>query len=267
MQQIKQKISISVALLLFFSLIACNNSPQPVGTTTLTTITPSGGTNAGGVSVTLTGTNIFEAVTADDYNQVLSITVCGAPLTNINVDGVISTALTPGGNNADVILGSSVMGVTSKVENPQIGSNNVVLTRPDGQTVTLANSFDCDDIPTIITPTLGVLEISQGVVDLDLNTIIQDVDGDPFTVSIDNLPTSLSFDANTLKLTGNLTNDDVGSTDITMNITDSDNQTKSYVLKLQVNDVNDEPVFNNASFTVQEAVAVDTVIGQVVQGK
>lgn len=260
---IKQKLSIAITLLFFVGLMACNNSPQPVGVTTLTEITPSGGTNNGGVEITLTGTNIFEALT-EDYEQNLVVTVCDAPLTNLTVIGSQTTVKAPNGADVRVRLGTSVTGTTSKVENPQINANNVVLTRPDGTSVTLEAAFVCNDAPTINTPVEGVLEIAQGAVDLDLSSIIQDPDGDPFIVSIEGLPAQLSFDASTLKLTGNFTNDDVGTTDITVKITDSDDQTKSYPIKLQVSDVNDKPVFNNASFTVQEAAAIDTVIGKVV---
>lgn len=261
-QKIYQRVSSTLALLLFLSLIACSTGPQVVSITTLTEITPSGGTNNGGVEVTLTGTNIFDALT-EDYDQKLQITVCGQVLTNINVVGTEKTVKAQNGKNASVIIGTSVTGTTAKVQNPKVEVKDVVLTRPDGTAVTLEGAFTCDDAPVIQTPVAGLIEFPQGAVDLDLNSIIQDADGDPFTVSIEGLPASLSFDPSTLKLTGTLTNADVGTKDITVKITDSDNQTKSYPIKVQVNDINDAPEFDDATLSIQEVAQSGAVVGNV----
>ena len=252
----QSKTSTLIAFFLLFSLMACNTGPQPVARTTLSEITPSTGTNSGGVEVTLKGTNIFQAL-SEDYDEELSITVCGEALENLSIDGIERIVRAPNGQEVSVLIGTVITGTTSKVANPKSSSVDVVLTRPDGTIVVLEEGFTCNDAPSINTTTSGVLELSEGPVNLNLNSIIEDIDGDTFSVTIEGLPTSLNFDPLTLKLTGNLTNNDIGNTNIAVTIIDSDGQAQVYPLQLQVND---RPSLNDANFTVREAAQTGAVI-------
>ena len=252
MQKINHNVSITLLVLFLSGLIACDTGPQAVSKTTLTSITPDTGTNKGGVNVSLEGRNIFQAVNAEDYDRELAVSVCGEPLTEIQVIGTRTQAKAPSGKIVDVIVGSTLKGITSQVPDPTQKTKNVILTRPDGTVVAFDDAFVCQDPPAISIDENGVIEVLEGEVNFDLGTIIQDPDGDPFTVSIVGLPAGLSFDPTTLIISGSLGASAIGTSNIAITVVDSNQQSQTTNLRLVVKDRNDAPVFADAVFTVSE---------------
>jgi len=98
---------------------------------TFTSITPATGPAAGGTAVTIVGTNFVSGGSS-------GVTIGGAAATNVVVvDSAHITAITPAGT---------------------AGSQNVVITNNDGQTITAAGAYTYVPAPTVtgITPAIGV---------------------------------------------------------------------------------------------------------------
>ena len=79
------------------------------------------------------------------------------------------------------------------------------------------------------------------------NDTFNDIDaGDSLTYNATNLPNWLSFDVATRTFSGTPTNEEVGSSEITVIATDQDEESISNIFTLTVDNVNDAPTLNSA---------------------
>lgn len=107
----------------------------------ISSVTPNRGPMAGGATVTIEGSGFYQPV-AGNIGAPTSVTVCGAPLTSVRViDGETRSTLLPGGTSTSILVGGTLTGTTTASSTSGLG--DVVVTRPDGQTATLANAYEC----------------------------------------------------------------------------------------------------------------------------
>ncbi len=239
----KHYLSISLLLATLFILVSCS-STTPVDITTLSSISPTQGSNSGGVNVTLTGENIFDAT--EGYDQSLDIKVCGASLTDIVVTGTEELVKSSSGKDVKVTLGTTVTGKTAIVQNPATATSDVVLTRPDGESVTLNAAFDCLDAPVL--DNSGNYSIEELAQENAIITTVQatDIDSSNLTYEIiggnDNDTFSLDSTTGQLSLAKRINHDVTPSFELLIKATDADSLSGNDTLKINV--VRDTTVYN-----------------------
>ncbi len=239
----KHYLSISLLLATLFILVSCS-STTPVDITTLSSISPTQGSNSGGVNVTLTGENIFDAT--EGYDQSLDIKVCGASLTDIVVTGTEELVKSSSGKDVKVTLGTTVTGKTAIVQNPATATSDVVLTRPDGESVTLNAAFDCLDAPVL--DNSGNYSIEELAQENAIITTVQatDIDSSNLTYEIiggnDNDTFSLDSTTGQLSLAKRINHDVTPSFELLIKATDEDSLSGNDTLKINV--VRDTTVYN-----------------------
>jgi len=129
--------------------------------------------------------------------------------------------------------------------NDDVGTHTIKLRVFDG-TLFVDQDFtirviDLNDDPVISSsPTL---EIDQGSF-YTYTVIATDPDGDELTYSAPQKPASFTFDEDTHVLSGTPTNDDVGTVDITISVTDG-TAIATQPFQITVNDINDAPVITS----------------------
>ena len=116
--------------------------------------------------MTLTGEGFFEVISGTGFVGNLVIVMCGAPLTDVEVQGEVRNVVLPPAGNVTIRVGDTVTGTTGAAVPGS--SSDVVVTRPDGQTATLADGFVCSDVPTANDQTVSTLE--DGAVDITLTS-------------------------------------------------------------------------------------------------
>ncbi len=222
-------------ILLSFILASCS-STEPVGVTTLDSISPKQGSNAGGVEVTLTGENIFDA--SEGYDQSLKVSVCGVLLKDVVVNGVDRLVKSPSGKNVNATIGTSLTGRTTQVQNPVTATNDVVLTRPDGTSVTLNDAFDCKDAPVFSSiGSYTVQEVAQENINI---TTLQATDADGSNLSYEviggNTNDTFALDSTTgqLSLAKRINHDLTPDFDLIVKATDSDGQSATEIISIAV---------------------------------
>jgi len=254
----KKWFHIFTSIVLLIVLVGCSQT-APISKTTLSSISPAEGSNLGGQTVTLTGTNIFDAT--EGYEQSLAITVCGASLTGIKVTGVDKLAKSSSGRNVTVTVGETVTGTTSTVANPATATNDVILTRPDGTSVTLEDAYTCNDPPKITgagTYTVREQAPQNGVI---VTLQATDLDSTDFTYELVSGNTNDTFvlDADTGKLViaKRINHDVTPNFELDVKVTDAKGLSSNKTLSIAVE--RDTKVYNwrlSSSWPTQDSLYV-----------
>lgn len=129
-------VTVVIALLLG----SCGGPFQSVANLTVDSASPARGPAAGGTVVTVEGAGFFQGVIGSSTGT-MEVSVCGSPLLNVQVQGAERRWILPGGASTGIVVGSMLTGVTSPAADVSI--RDVVLVRPDGETVTLEGAFEC----------------------------------------------------------------------------------------------------------------------------
>ena len=194
------------------------------------------------VNYTVTGT----ATATDDYTALSgSVSIAdGQRTATIAVAGIIDDALVEGNETVIVTLDTTDNGLFT-ID----GSNN-------SDTVTVADN-DTTAVPTVTRPIGDQSASEDSAFTFQFATdTFSDADGDTlrYTAKLsDNsdLPTWLSFDANTRTFSGTPTSNDIG--EINIQVTASDGaSTVSDIFKLTINNVNDAPVAADDEYSIDE---------------
>ena len=137
--------------------------------------------------------------------------------------------------------------------NDNVGSINIKVTATDNDGETATDTFELtvenvNDAPTLATGIANQIATEDSPFGLILpEHTFNDVDaGDSLTYTAtledgSELPSWLSFDAETHNFSGTPTNDNVGSININVTVTDSEGETVSDTFELTVENVNDAP--------------------------
>lgn len=148
------------ALLTLAIVVACARQATLLPAPVISAITPSSGSTAGGVAVTVTGESFFDRVSGS-FPHELSVTVCGVELQDVRVAGTVRSIVLPGGARSSVVVGSTITGVTRASAADPAG--DVAVRLPDGQTAVLADAFAClDPAPAIQVFTATPDEVTVG---------------------------------------------------------------------------------------------------------
>ncbi|KPA19567.1 hypothetical protein MHK_000213, partial [Candidatus Magnetomorum sp. HK-1] len=177
-----------------------------------------------------------------------SITVQDVDTSDVLIIGYSSLpswlSLTDNGNGTAMLSGTPL--------NANVGSNPVVLTATDSNSVTaIAQSFtitvdNTNDAPSIVSTALTAVD-EDSPYTYTIN--VEDVDaGDSISITISTLPSWLSFSANgyTAVLQGTPENDDVGVTNtLTITATDGSGITDTQSFVITVSNTNDTPAISS----------------------
>lgn len=139
-----QRVIACLFLLPLILLAACSRTAPGSSDLTVSNIEAARGSLLGGTEVTIRGEGLFEALSGA-YRSDLSVSICGAPLTDLQlIDPEEKASVLPGGGVSKLLVGSGIKGVTSAMtDSSGDARGEVVVTRPDGQTLTLEDAFDC----------------------------------------------------------------------------------------------------------------------------
>jgi PKD repeat protein len=142
------------ALLLLLPVLilpACDAGQQVDGQSALrlVQVDPSRAPADGGTVITLRGENLFQKVgSTGSLGHNLTVTICGAELTDLIIEGEIRELVMPNLGSTLVRIGRSLTGVLS--EATPVAASDVHVTLPDGQSSTLEAAFECFDPAPVI---------------------------------------------------------------------------------------------------------------------
>ncbi|AWB67172.1 hypothetical protein C2869_12320 [Saccharobesus litoralis] len=204
------------------------------------------------VSITVSAVNDIPVANPDQVNTLEDTEVTISPLTNdTDVDGSLdetSVAITTVATKGTTVINSdgTIIYTPNANENGLDTFGYTVMDNEGGvsEEALITVSIEAvNDAPTINANLSNQNTDEDAVYTYTLDTsVFTEIDsGDTLTYSITGLPTWLSFDANTLILSGTPTNDDVGEVSLTVTATDSELAKVSQVFVLTVNNVNDSP--------------------------
>ncbi len=198
-------------------------------------------------------------ITVNDVNDAPVFT--STPIIQIDQNSPYSYTVTADDPDGDVLIYSAVQKpawlnfgpsthiLSGTASGTDIGFHNVTLRITDG-TVEVDQVFqveviDINDAPQFTSnPPL--------MVDQDANysysVMATDADGDPVSYSAPQIPSWLTFNSSTRILSGNPSNDDVGTHSVTLRVTDGLLETDQ-AYQLTVNNVNDLPVITSDPVT------------------
>lgn len=176
----------------------------------------------------------YKLISTDiDKDDVISISAITKP-------EWLSFTFTPGDTVADL---SGIPG------NSDVGLHNITLRVTDGS-INVDQAFVLEVInvndPPVITST-PVLEIDQGA-EYSYTMVAEDPDGDELTYSAPQIPASFNFNTETHVLSGVPTNDDVGTVDIILRVSDGTVEV-DHQFQITVNNVNDPPEITSTPVT------------------
>ena len=150
------------------------------------------------------------------------------------------------------------------------GVYNIAVTAVDPTGASVETTFqitvtNLNDAPTLLNNIDDQNTTEDQPFSLDISPFFDDEDpGDTITFSISNLPSWLSLGASSGLLTGTPGDNDVGTTSLTVQATDSFGASTSDTFNITVTNVNDAPVLDNQNFTVDPAATNGTVVGTIV---
>ncbi len=131
------------AALFLLALAACGGpGASPLGEPSLSGVTPSN-VSQEGADVTITGANLFQPIAGTAFRSELEATLCGAGLTDLEVQGETRTVSLPSVGTVTVRVGDTITGTLSSHE--ATGTSDLVLTLPDGRELTLDDAVECYD--------------------------------------------------------------------------------------------------------------------------
>lgn len=137
------RLAALAAFLLAASLAACSGpGASPLGEPTVSAVTPDRVSREGG-TVTITGTNLFEAGSGLGFPAELRAELCGMPLRDLRLQGQERTVTMPPAGRVSVTVGAALTGTLAGHELD--GPGDLVLTLPDGRRVTAEGVVDCYD--------------------------------------------------------------------------------------------------------------------------
>lgn len=131
----------ATAVFLLLVLASCARPGTTLAEPEIISVTPGAGPIIGGTPVTISGSGFFQ-VQAGRFPHTLAVSVCGAPLQNVQVHGSSRQFVLPGGASVSVLYGDTITGVTATAAEPD-GDGDVTVHLPDGQTTTLPAAFNC----------------------------------------------------------------------------------------------------------------------------
>ena len=247
-----------------------------VGTSSITVIATdgSGATAQDTFDITVNNTNDAPTVTPISDTSVnedaaLNYDVSGQ-FADQDVGDTLTYSLAPGAP-AWVSIDANTGVLTGTPTNDDVGTSSITVIATDGSGATAQDTFDItvnntNDAPTV-TPISDTSVNEDAALNYDVSGQFADADaGDTLTYSLaPGAPAWVSIDANTGVLTGTPTNDDVGTSSITVIATDGSGATAQDTFDITVNNTNDAPTVTPISDTsVNEDAALNyDVSGQV----
>jgi PKD repeat protein len=103
----------------------------------------------GGTVITLRGEQLYQTVGSNGVSgHNLTVTICGAQLTGLTVEGEVKEVVMPNLGSTLVRIGSSVTGVLP--ETTPVAASDVTVTLPDGHIRTLKAAFECFNAAPVI---------------------------------------------------------------------------------------------------------------------
>jgi nitrous oxidase accessory protein NosD len=136
--------------------------------------------------------------------------------------------------------------------NDQIGINNILLSVSDGNNGTDTQSFTIDvenlnDPPEIISsPNMSAVEDEQYIYDVEAVDIDQ---GDSLSYYLTTYPPGMTIDIDSGMISWTPSNDDIGSTPISLEVVDSGNAKDTQSFTITVLNMNDGPIFTSIPIT------------------
>ncbi|NJO98890.1 MAG: tandem-95 repeat protein [Pleurocapsa sp. CRU_1_2] len=158
--------------------------------------------------------------------------------------------------------------------NKDVGNLSIIVTATDQSGETISNAFELmvinvNDAPTLLSALANQTATEDEAFSFTFpaNTF-NDVDaGDSLTYTVadangNELPSWLTFDAETRTLIGTPVNEDVGNLSIQVTATDNDGETATDIFELEVINVNDTPLdINLSNLYIDENSSNGTIIG------
>src|SRR5690625_1878135 len=123
------RVLTGVTLLLVLFLAACNTNDGSPHSASLVAVSAS--EVSAGMEITISGNGLYDSVAGG----VLSATVCGVPLENVNLVGDVESIILLGGSGVTVRVGSEVTGTVSDFT--VTGAGDVAVRLSDGRVLVL----------------------------------------------------------------------------------------------------------------------------------
>src|SRR5690625_3941435 len=133
------RVLTGVTLLPVLFLAACNTNDGSPHSASLVAVSAS--EVSAGMEITISGNGLYDSVAGG----VLSATVCGVPLENVNLVGDVESIILPGGSGVTVRVGSEVTGTVSDFT--ATGAGDVAVRLPDGRVLVLEDAVECAPEP------------------------------------------------------------------------------------------------------------------------